>query len=289
MNDRLFSRLLTAIGVAVLVVFSAFLLTLVINSSRSIGKFGIGFLFGKNWNPVTLDFGALPFIVGTLLTSGLALIISVPFSLAVGILLGEYAINSRFTTIGNTVINLLASIPSVVFGLWGMVVIVPVMQKLEMFFHVPPYGVGIVSASLVLAIMIIPYMASLTREVLMVVPSGLKHSALALGATRREMLTGVVLPYARSGIMAGVLMALGRALGETMAVTMLIGNATRIPTSIFSTGNTLASVIASQFTEAENDIHRAAMIELALILLVLNLTLNVAGRKIIERMAAQHG
>ena len=221
--------------------------------------------------------------MGTLLTSFIALAISLPFSLATGILLGEYVRSTLIAKIANIFINLLASIPSVVYGLWGITAVVPIVQKIEMAAGVPAYGVGILSSSLVLAIMIIPFMSSMTREVLKNVPAALRHGALALGATRQEMITGVSLPYVKSGIAAGVLLALGRALGETMAVTMLIGNATRVPTSVFSIGNTLASVIASQFNEAESDVHRSAMMELALILLIITFVINLAGRKIIER------
>ena len=283
MNDKRYFGILTGAALFFVALFAALVFTLVGNSLTTIKSSGLGFLFGRQWNPVTLNFGAWPFIMGTLLTSFIALAISLPFSLATGILLGEYLRSPRLARIANIFINLLASIPSVVYGLWGLTMVVPLVQKIETLAGVPAYGVGILSSSLVLAIMIIPYMSSMTREVLKNVPDTLRHGALALGATRREMITGVSLPYVKSGIAAGVLLALGRALGETMAVTMLIGNATRVPTSVFSIGNTLASVIASQFNEAESDIHRSAMMELALILLLITFAINFAGRKIIER------
>lgn len=283
MNDRRYFRILTVAALLFLLLFAAFVFTLTAASAPTISASGFAFLTGKEWNPVTLNFGAWPFIAGTLLTSFLALGISLPFSLAVGILLGEYVRSPRLAKLANTFINILASIPSVVYGLWGLTAVVPIVQKLESLAGAPPYGVGILSASIVLAIMIIPFMSSITREVLKNVPDTMRLGALALGTTRQEMLTGIAIPYVRSGIAAGILLALGRALGETMAVTMLIGNATRVPNSVFSIGNTLASVIASQFNEAESDIHRSAMIELALILLVITLVINWAGSRAIAR------
>ncbi|MHB0898351.1 MAG: phosphate ABC transporter permease subunit PstC [Spirochaetales bacterium] len=283
MNDKRYFGILTGAAILFVALFAGLILTLVANSAATLGSSGLGFISGLEWNPVTLKFGAWPFIMGTLLTSFTALAISLPFSLATGILLGEYVRSSFVAKTANIFINLLASIPSVVYGLWGLTAVVPLVQKIETAAGVPAYGVGILSSSLVLAIMIIPFMSSMTREVLKNVPDSLRHGALALGATRREMVLGVSLPYVKSGIAAGVLLALGRALGETMAVTMLIGNATRLPSSLFSIGNTLASVIASQFNEAESDVHRSAMMELALILLLITFVINFAGRKIIEK------
>ncbi|MFA5852076.1 MAG: phosphate ABC transporter permease subunit PstC [Spirochaetales bacterium] len=283
MNDKRYFGILTGAAILFVALFAGLILTLVANSAATLGSAGLGFISGLEWNPVTLKFGAWPFIMGTLLTSFIALAISLPFSLATGMLLGEYVRSSFVAKTANIFINLLASIPSVVYGLWGLTAIVPLVQKIETAAGVPAYGVGILSSSLVLAIMIIPFMSSMTREVLKNVPDTLRHGAFALGATRREMMLGVSLPYVKSGIAAGVLLALGRALGETMAVTMLIGNATRLPTSLFSIGNTLASVIASQFNEAESDVHRSAMMELALILLIITFVINLAGRKIIEK------
>lgn len=268
---------------ALLLAFAAVLLTLAIDSIPTLQVFGLGFLTGKQWNPVTKQYGALPFLSGTLLTSFVALLVSLPLSLSVGVVMGEYLRNSFLSKAMSIFINLLASIPSVVYGLWGMTTIVPLVQKLESAAGVAPYGVGILSASLVLAVMIIPYMASLTAEVMQRVPSSMRETALALGTTHQEMILGVSIPYIRSGIAAGILLALGRALGETMAVTMLIGNATRMPNSVFALGNTLASVIASQFNEAESDLHRSAMMALALVLFVLSFLTNLLGRRIIGK------
>ena len=268
---------------ALLLAFAAVLLTLAVDSMPTFHVFGLGFFTGKQWNPVTKQYGALPFLSGTLLTSFVALLVSLPLSLSVGIVMGEYLRNSFLSRAMSIFINLLASIPSVVYGLWGMTTIVPLVQRLEGAAGVAPYGVGILSASLVLAVMIIPYMASLTAQVMQRVPNSMREAALALGTTRQEMILGVSIPYIRSGVAAGVLLALGRALGETMAVTMLIGNATRMPNSVFALGNTLASVIASQFNEAESDLHRSAMMALALVLFVLSFLTNLLGRRIIGK------
>ncbi|MCE5255956.1 MAG: phosphate ABC transporter permease subunit PstC [Spirochaetaceae bacterium] len=286
MNDRRYFRILSGAALVILLLFAAILLTLVVDSLPTMQAYGLSFLTGRQWNPVTQEFGALPFLVGTLLTSFVALLLSLPLSLSVGIVMGEYLRSPFLSKAMSVFINLLASIPSVVYGLWGMTTVVPLVQKLEIAAGFPPYGVGILSAALVLAIMIIPYMASLTSEVMKRVPDSIKDGALALGATRQEMVTGISLPYIRSGIAAGVLLSLGRALGETMAVTMLIGNATRMPNSIFSLGNTLASVVASQFNEAESDLHRSAMMALALILFLVSFLTNLIGRKIVGKSEA---
>ncbi|HOV94706.1 MAG TPA: phosphate ABC transporter permease subunit PstC [Spirochaetales bacterium] len=283
MNDKRYFRIISGAAMALLLAFAAVLLTLAVDSVPTLQVLGLGFLTGKQWNPVTKQYGALPFLSGTLLTSFVALLVSLPLSLSVGIVMGEYLRNSFLSKAMSIFINLLASIPSVVYGLWGMTTIVPLVQKLEGAAGVAPYGVGILSASLVLAVMILPYMASLTAEVMQRVPNSMREAALALGTTRQEMILGVSIPYIRSGIAAGILLALGRALGETMAVTMLIGNATRMPNSVFALGNTLASVIASQFNEAESDLHRSAMMALALVLFILSFLTNLLGRRIIGK------
>ncbi len=283
MNDKRYFRMISGAAVALLLAFAAVLLTLAVDSIPTLQVFGLGFLTGKQWNPVTKQYGALPFLSGTLLTSFVALLVSLPLSLSVGVVMGEYLRNSFLSKAMSIFINVLASIPSVVYGLWGMTTIVPLVQKLEGAAGVAPYGVGILSASLVLAVMILPYIASLTAEVMQRVPNSMREAALALGTTRQEMILGVSIPYIRSGIAAGILLALGRALGETMAVTMLIGNATRMPNSVFALGNTLASVIASQFNEAESDLHRSAMMALALVLFVLSFLTNLLGRRIIGK------
>ncbi len=240
--------------------------TLILQSLPSIKALGFNFLTGKTWDPVNNVFGALPFLIGTLLTSFLALIISIPFSFAIAIYLGEYYPKGWLSEFLKNVIELIAAVPSVIYGFWGLFVLVPLVRDLEMKLGVLPYGIGIFTASLILAVMIIPYAASLGREVVRMVPSSLKEAAYSLGATRFEVIRNVILPYAKSGLFAGVLLSLGRALGETMAVTMVIGNTSIIPTNIFAPGNTMASVIANEFTEAAGTVYLSALIELGLLL-----------------------
>ncbi len=289
MNDRRFNALLGLAALLIVFVFAGFVLTLVVQSLPAVKQEGAAFLYSSEWNPVTARFGALPFIIGTLLTSSIALVIAIPLSLSAGIVMGEYVRSGWLRSLLNTLINVLASIPSVVFGLWGIEVVIPLVRNLAVLIGAPPYGAGILSASLVLAIMIIPYMSSMTREALMNVPAGLREGAFALGLTKQEVVTGIALPFARQSIFAGILLSLGRALGETMAVTMLIGNATRIPDSLFSLGNTLASVIASQFNEAASDVHRSAMMRLALMLLLITMIAGWFGRTLMRKGASAYG
>lgn len=289
MNDRRFNVLLGFAAMVVVFIFAGFLFTLVVQSLPAAKQEGVAFLYGAEWNPVTTRFGALPFIIGTLMTSAIALIIAIPLSLSAGIVMGEYVSSGWGRSVLNTLINVLASIPSVVFGLWGIEVVIPLVRSLATSVGAPPYGAGILSASLVLAIMIIPYMSSMTREALVNVPAGLREGAFALGLTKQEVITGIALPFAKKSIFAGILLSLGRALGETMAVTMLIGNATRIPTSLFSLGNTLASVIASQFNEAASDVHRSAMMGLALILFIITMIAGWFGRTLMRKGMGAYG
>lgn len=283
-GDKVFKVVLTGATVLIGLVVVGIFVTLVQGSIPSMMKFGVGFLASTEWNPVKVQFGALPFIVGTLLTSFVALVISVPFSLGIAILLGEYYRSGRFARFLQITIDLLASIPSVIYGFWGLSVLVPAMRKFEIGIHVTPYGVGILTSSIILAVMIVPYSSSIATEVIRLVPAEMKAASYALGSTRFEVVWNVTFRYARSGILAGVMLALGRALGETMAVTMVIGNNYRLPNSIFAPGNTLASVIASEFTEAMNSVHLSAMIELALVLFLITMVLNLFSRRIIAHL-----
>lgn len=285
--DTAFRRLLQGTGAAVAVLLAAILVSLFINSLPAIRKIGAHFLVGTVWDPVAEEFGALPFLAGTLLTSFLALLISTVFALAVSIFLGEYFRTGPISSFIKGTVELLAGIPSVIYGFWGLFFLVPAMRIFELAIGVPPIGVGIVTASLILSIMIIPYSASLGREVINLVPSDLKEAALSLGATRFEMMKTVVLPYARSGIIAGVLLALGRALGETMAVTMVIGNSNAIPTSLFAPGNTMASIIANEFTEATGEVYLAGLIEIALLLFIVTGVINIMGKIVIRKISVQ--
>jgi len=284
-SENFFRKLLSLAGVFIIVILLAILFTLFISSFPAIRTFGIYFFSGSTWDPVRSEFGALPFLIGTLATSLLALAISIIFSLPISIFLGEYFTQGGKATFIKSMIELLAGVPSVIYGFWGLFVMAPLVRKLELSLGVAPLGVGIFTASLILAIMIIPYSASLAREVISLVPADLKEAAYSLGATRLEVIQKVILPYAKSGIIAGILLSLGRALGETMAVTMVIGNRNSIPNSIFSPANTLASIIANEFTEATDSIYLASLVELALVLFLVTTFLNTLGKWIIHRMA----
>jgi len=249
----------------------------------SIRALGYHFIYGKDWDPVTDEYGALPFLIGTLLTSLLALLISLPFSISTALFLGEYFPKGIISYIFKNIIDLLASIPSVIYGFWGMFVLVPIVRDVEMKLGLPPYGVGILTSSIILSLMIMPYSVSLSRQVITMVPAQLKEGAYSLGATRYEVIRRIIIPYTRSGLFAGVLLALGRALGETMAVTMLIGNSHDLPKSIFSPGNTMASVIANEFTEATGSVYLSVLIEMGLLLFVVTTLINIVGRRIIKR------
>jgi phosphate transport system permease protein len=281
--EKLFKGSLILIALLMIVLALSVFLTLVIQSIPSLKALGIGYLWGKTWDPVADVYGALPFLLGTLITSFLALLISIPFSYAIAIYLGEYQTKGPVSGFLKNIVELVAAVPSVIYGFWAMIVLVPLVRKLELQLGVPPYGVGLFSASVILAIMIIPYAASLGRELIRMVPSPLKEGAYALGATRYEVLMNVTLPYTKSGLFAGLLLSLGRALGETMAVTMVIGNTSTLPTNIFSPGNTMASVIANEFTEADRAVYLSGLIELGLVLFIVTVFINILGKMIIKR------
>lgn len=261
--------------------------TLLAESMPSIKALGIKYLWQKTWDPVSNNYGALPFLIGTILTSFLALIISIPFSYAIAIYLGEYKKSGWLSGLLRNIVELVAAIPSVIYGFWALVVMVPLVRSLEAKMGVATYGVGILSASLILAVMIIPYAASLGRELIIMVPSSLKEGAYSLGATKFEVLRHIILPFTRSGMLAGLLLSLGRALGETMAVTMVIGNSSLLPTSIFSPSNTMASVIANEFTEADRTVYLSALIELGLVLFILTVVINMIGKAIIKKFSSE--
>ncbi len=287
-TDKIFEILTRSLGSLVLATAMGGFITLTILSWPSIKAFGPSFLWSTRWDPVQGQFGALPFIVGTLATSFLALFISTPFSLGTSLFLAEYSPPK----IGNAVaflVELLAAIPSVIYGLWGIFFLVPLVRKMEMAFNLPPYGVGGFTASLILAIMILPYATSVIREVISLVPQELREGAYALGATRWEVMRYVVLPYARSGILAGTVLALGRALGETMAITMVIGNRNELLRSIFEPTNTMASVIANEFTEATSSVYLSSLVEIGLVLFVITLVVNILARMVTERLKMEKG
>jgi phosphate transport system permease protein len=281
--ESFFRRTLVIIALVMVILVLGIMLTLILQSIPSFKSLGISYLWGKTWDPVNNVYGALPFLIGTLLTSFLALIISIPFSFAIAIYLGEYNPTGWLSNFLKNTVELIAAVPSVIYGFWGVIVLVPIVRSLETKINVLPYGIGIFTSSIILAIMIIPYAASMGREVIKMVPSPLKEGAYSLGATRYEVIKNIILPYTKSGLFAGILLSLGRALGETMAVTMVIGNTSLLPTSIFSPGNTMASVIANEFTEADHAVYLSALIELGLVLFLVTVVINMIGKSIIKR------
>ena len=285
--EKFFKRLLIVMSSILLLVVAGILITLIVQSWPSIKSLGVGYLWGKVWDPVSNIYGAFPFLIGTLLTSFTALIISIPFSLAIGIYLGEYNPKGWLSNLLKNTIELIAAVPSIIYGFWALIVLVPQVRKLETFLHITPYGVGVFTASIVLAVMIIPYAAALGTSLIRMVPSPLKEGAYALGATRYEVIRSVILPYTRSGLFAGILLSLGRALGETMAVTVLIGNTSAIADSFknmfFGPGNTMASVIANEFAEADHSLYLSALIELGLVLFFVTVIINLIGKRIITK------
>lgn len=262
----------------------AILLSLVLSSRPALVANGFRFLTGSEWDPVTNSFHALPFVFGTLVTSVIALAIATILSLALAVLMGEYFRAGAFASIMRTAVELLAGIPSIVYGFIGLFFLVPAIRVVQIVLGIPPFGVGILTSSILLAFMILPYSASIGREMLMLVPADLKEAALSLGATRSETIWKVSLPYARSGIMGGIFLSLGRALGETMAVTMVIGNSNSITLNLFSPGNTMASLIANEFSEAQGSVYLASLIEIALLLFVISTVINILGKVVINRM-----
>lgn len=285
-SEKRFNMALTASGGFIVVLLFAVFATLLAAALPSIKEFGLFFFAGKTWDSSTETFGALPFLVGTLCTSFLALLISIPFSIAISIFLGEYFKEGAVSTFLRSAVEVLAGIPSVIYGLWGLFLLMPAVRLLETQIGAPPHGVGILTSSLILAIMIIPFSASIGREVITLVPGDLKEAAYSLGATRFEVIKNIVIPYARSGIIAGILLALGRAIGETMAVTMLIGNSNFLPTGIFSPANTMASVIANEFAEATG-ITASSLIYIALVLFFVTTVVNIIGTYVIQKVSIE--
>ena len=281
--ENVFRRTLVIVSLATVVLVLGIMLTLIVQSVLSVKASGLGYLWGKTWDPVRDIFGAYPFLLGTLLTSFTALIISIPFSFAVGIFLGEYYPKGWIPNLLKNTVELIAAVPSVIYGFWGLAVLVPIVRSFETAIGVEPVGLGIFTSSLILAVMIIPYAASLSRSMIQMVPSNLKEAAYSLGATRWEVIRSVILPYTKSGLFAGILLSLGRALGETMAVTMVIGNTSLIPKNLFSPGNTMASVIANEFTEADHPVYLSALIELGLVLFLVTVVINMIGKRLIGR------
>ena len=280
MNDKLYRITLCAAALIMPIVCGGVVYALVTDAYEAFEHFGfLKFLTSSEWSYTegSEQYGALPFITGTLMTTLLALVFCIPFSLPVALFVGEYFKGTKVTSVLSTVTDLLAGIPSIIYGLWGFYTLRPIIMEL----NISPQGSGILTASLVLAIMIVPYAASLSAEFVKMVPNELKEGAYSLGATRAEVVRKVVFPVAGSGIFSSYILAIVRALGETMTVTMLIGNTNNIPDSITSTGNSMASIIANQFGEAD-DLRLSSLIAIGLILFLITAFINMIGKIMIK-------
>lgn len=301
--DILF-RVVTRISAfSVLLLLAAIIISLVIGSLPSIKTFGFGFLSSAEWDPVTEKFGALVPIVGTLVTATIALIIAVPVSFGIALFLTELSPRWLRRPLGIAV-ELLAGIPSIIYGMWGLFVFAPLfgdyiepwindyigsMPLIGMFFTGPPMGMGVLTAGIILAIMVIPFIASVMRDVFEVVPALLKESAYGLGATTWEVMWNVVLPYTKIGVVGGIMLGLGRALGETMAVTFVIGNAHSLNTSLLLPGNSISSALANEFNEAVGELYTSALIELGLILFFITFVVLTLARFMLYKLAKREG
>ena len=296
--DVVFHQLTRLSAITVLVILGGVIVSLIHGAQPAIKAFGFGFLAAQSWNPVTENFGAGPAVYGTLVTSLVAMLIAVPIGLGVATFLTELCPHILRRPIG-IAIELLAGIPSIIYGIWGLFVFAPFVQTyiqpaliaafkgvpiLSALFAGPPYGIGMLTAGFILAIMILPFIASISRDVFETVPPVLKEAATGLGCTTWEMMRYVVLPYTRVGVVGGVMLALGRALGETMAVTFVIGNAHKISPSLFAPGTTISATIANEFTEAVGDIYTSALIELGLILFFITFIVLSIARYLLMRI-----
>lgn len=294
--DFVFRRATALSALLVVITLGSMALAMAHASLPGFSEFGLGFVFGSAWDPAGRVFGALPFVYGTVVSSLVALLLAVPVSLGIAIYLSELAPDWLRNVFG-FLVELLAAVPSVVYGLWGIFVLAPwlrdsVQPRLADWFGFlpafsgPQHGFGMLAGGVVLAIMITPTISSVGREVLRAVPLSLREAALALGATRWESVRIAVLPFARSGLIGATLLGLGRALGETMAITLVIGNRAEISASLFAPGYTMASVIANEFSEATDELHLAALAEIGLLLFVVTVLLNLIARVLVWRVSA---
>jgi phosphate transport system permease protein len=301
--DGLFRGLTRYTAIFVLLILVAILAALVAGSMPSIRHFGWHFFVNSAWNPVTEDFGALVPIVGTVLTSAIALLIAVPVSFGIALFLTELAPRSLRMVLG-IAIELLAAIPSIIYGMWGLFVFAPFFAKhiepwlidhlgsmpgLGYLFQGAPMGIGVFTAGLILAVMIIPFISSVMRDVFELVPPLLKESAYGLGSTTWEVSQSVVLPYTRVGVMGGIILGLGRAIGETMAVTFVIGNAHELSSSLLMPGNTISSALANEFTEAVGELYTSSLVELGLILFLITFVVLAVAKYLILRVRKREG
>jgi phosphate transport system permease protein len=294
-GDRVFRLVLTVAALLIPALLGFLVYELWTGASLAVERFGLEFITSSTWDPVAEEFGAFPLIFGTLLSSLIALLIAVPLSLGVAIYLTEFAPKVVRQPVA-FLIGLLAAIPSVVYGLWGIFVLIPVLRSTAFpllrdtfgflpFFQGAIYGPSMLAAGIILAIMVMPYIMSVSREVLLAVPNTQREAALALGATRWEAVITAVVPYARSGLIGAVILGLGRALGETMAVTMVIGNRHEIAASLFAPGYTMAAAIANEFSEAVGNLHLSALAYVAFLLFVVTVVVNAGARILIWRVA----
>ena len=302
-GDAVFRALTRAAALGVLVLLSGVIVALVIGAWPALREFGLGFLVSQRWNPVTENFGALAPIYGTLMTSLIAMIIAVPIGLMIAMFLTELCPQWLRRPIG-IAIELLAGIPSIIYGIWGLFIFAPFLQQtlqpfliavfgnipvLSALFEGPPYGIGVLTAGLILAIMVLPFVTAISRDVFEAVPIVLKEAAYGVGCTTWEVVRYVVLPYARVGVIGGVMLGLGRALGETMAVTFVIGNAHKISASIIAPGTTISATIANEFTEAVGDLYTSSLIALGLILFVITFIVLAIARYLLLRIERRIG
>ncbi len=302
-SDSFFRRLTQSAAIIVLLILGGVIGSLIKGSIPAFQAFGLGFFTTQIWNPVTEKFGALAPIYGTVVTSVIAMAIAVPLGMGIAIFLTELCPPALRRPIG-TAIELLAGIPSIIYGIWGLFVFAPFLQVylqpflIEIFSNVPvfnflfagpPYGIGILTASLILAIMVVPFVASISRDVFDTVPPMLKESAYGIGCTTWEVVRNVVIPYTRVGVIGGVMLGLGRALGETMAVTFVIGNAHKISASLLAPGTTISASIANEFTEAVGDLYTSSLIALGLILFMITFIVLAIARIMLMRLEIQAG
>ncbi len=302
-SDNFFRRLTQSAALAVLLILAGVIASLVKGSIPAFQAFGPGFFTTQIWNPVTEKFGALAPIYGTVVTSAIAMAIAVPLGIGIAIFLTELCPPTLRRPIG-TAIELLAGIPSIIYGIWGLFVFAPFLQVylqpfvialfanvpvLNSLFAGPPYGIGILTAALILAIMVVPFVASISRDVFDTVPPMLKESAYGIGCTTWEVVWNVVIPYTRVGVIGGVMLGLGRALGETMAVTFVIGNAHKINASLLAPGTTISASIANEFTEAVGDLYTSSLIAIGLILFMITFVVLAIARIMLMRLEIQAG
>ncbi|WP_043286837.1 phosphate ABC transporter permease subunit PstC [Reyranella massiliensis] len=298
LNDRIFHGLTRGAALTVLALLSGVIIALIIGAAPALGTFGFSFFTSQSWNPVTEKFGALAPIYGTLVTSFIAMLIAVPVGLMVAFFLTELCPMVLRRPIG-IAIELLAGIPSIIYGIWGLFVFAPFLQKyvqpflidtfgsvpvLGTLFEGPPYGIGVLTAGLILAIMVLPFVTSISRDVFSAVPPVLKEAAYGVGCTTWEVFRNVILPYTRVGVIGGFMLGLGRALGETMAVTFVIGNAHKVSASILAPGTTISASIANEFTEAVGDLYTSSLIALGLILFFITFIVLAIARYLLARL-----